>query len=125
MMLPSAFLGRFLSMLAVLGLAVLPIARPAMARAETVMQHHQTVTAATHMHGHAAHMDDHDCCPKQAPASHCDADCLAMCAAQFFSSVTQGAGLGSELGPAALTLPRNDADADGLRERPPPRPPKI
>src|SRR5438874_7843449 len=116
MILPA--LGRFLSMLAVLGLAVVPIARPAMAHGNTAMEHHGNVPAATPvgMSHHATGADDHGCCPKQAPASDCDGNCLALCAAQILCNVTQVTPLAHRLGPAALLLPRNDERADGLRE---------
>src|SRR4029079_19552000 len=113
-----SFIGRFLSVLAITGLALLPFAKPAMA-----------LPAATHeatAHHSAMGMpQDHNCCPKQAPASHCDVDCLAICAAQFLCHVMQVPTFAHELGLAVLVLPHNDVWADGLKERPPPRPPKI
>jgi hypothetical protein len=111
-------LGRLLSALAVMGLALLPFARPTMA-----------LPAATHeaMHHHAPTglPHDHNCCPKQAPAFQCDGDCLAICAAQALYHIMQVPSLAYELGLAARLVPHNDAGPDGLKERPPPRPPKI
>jgi hypothetical protein len=113
-----SFIGRFLSVLAITGLALLPFAKPAMplsAATHEVMDHHSAMGM----------QQDHNCCPKQAPASHCGVDCLAICAAQFFCQVMQVPMLAHELGSAVLVLPHNDVWAGGLKERPPPRPPKI
>jgi hypothetical protein len=111
-------IGRLLSLLAITGLVLLPLARPAMA-----------LTGGTHevMHHHAAAdiPHDHSCCPTNAPASHCDVDCLAICAAQILLNAMSGPAAGCQLGLVALLLPHNDAGAEGLKKRPPPRPPKL
>jgi hypothetical protein len=114
-------IGRLLSLLAVMGLALLPIARPVMAAPAAIdhlVGHHQSTTLPTIS-------VDHDCCPKDAPAFHCDGDCLAICAAQFICIAMQPGSLAQELELAAFLLPRNDAGLAGLKERPPPKPPKI
>jgi hypothetical protein len=112
-------IGRLLSVLAITGLALLPFARPAIAMPAA------THEAVEHHHAATGMPEGHDCCPNKAPASHCDVDCLAICAAQILFNAMLGPGVGRELGFAALLLPRDDARADGLKERPPPRPPKL
>jgi hypothetical protein len=111
-------IGRLLSVLAITGVVLLPLARPAMA-----------LTGATHevTHHHAAAdiLHDHNCCPTKAPGFHCDVDCLAICAAQMLLNAMPGPAAGHELGLAALLLPYNHVGPEGLKQRPPPRPPKL
>jgi len=112
-------IGRLLSLLAIAGLVLLPLATPAMALTgptHEVMHHHAAADLPPH---------DHSCCPTKAPASHCDVDCLAICAAQILLNAMSGPAAGCQLGLVALLLPHNDAGAEGLKERPPPRPPKL
>jgi hypothetical protein len=107
---------RLISILAIVGLAVGPLARPAAASHQPMVDH-----AAMAM------PEDMPCCPKKAPMPDCGKDCLfmAMCATQFFCNAVSGAALIIPLGLASVLSPGNDTDLAGLSQGPPPRPPKT
>jgi hypothetical protein len=123
MMCLSTF-GRLLSILAIIGLAVAPIARPAMAIPAPM---HTGVASDQAMVDEAAMPEDMPCCPKESPIPDCDRDCplMAMCATQFLCNAVQGLGLAIPLGPAGIFFPRNDSHVAGLSQAPPPRPPNT
>jgi hypothetical protein len=113
-----------LGILAIIGLVVGPIARPAMA---------MTAALPTAVASNPATVDeaamgmpqDMPCCPKEAPTPDCGKDCLAICATQLLCNAVQGAALVMPLGPANVLPPGNDTALVGLGQPPPLRPPKI
>jgi hypothetical protein len=124
---PLSTIGRLLSMLAIVGLAIAPVARPAMGMAAVL----QPDIASDHGIDHAATdaamamPEDMPCCPKKAPVPNCDKDCLAICATQLLCNAAQVPGPMVPLGLSHILLPLNDTGLVGLKQRPPPRPPKI
>jgi hypothetical protein len=120
-MMRQSAIGRFLGILAIVGLAVAPVARPAMAMPVGSAASDQAAP------DEAAMMEDMPCCPKKSPIPDCCKDCLCvgMCALQFPCNAVQGASLAAPFGLAVVLFPGNDTDRIGLRQRPPPRPPKI
>jgi hypothetical protein len=102
--------------LALLGLMLSPLARPAAAMVSGT----DSSTVAQ------GDMADMPCCPDQAPMPGCGKDCpfMAVCTAQFLY-MSQGAVLALPLALASIVVPGNDAGLSGLTQRPPPRPPKI
>ena len=110
-----------LAILALLGLVLSPVARPAMAAASIVdlgaaVQGGMTPDAAIDM----AEMP---CCPDGAPKPDCAKDCplLSLCMGKTFQSEVQGTGA-----PVSLVRARavpNDAKLRGFAQAPPPRPP--
>ena len=116
-MMSLSAIGRLLSILAIIGLAIAPIVRPVMAlpNGDTALADDTAMSMP----------QDMPCCPKKAPIPDCGRDCLANCATQLLCNAVQGAGLLMPLGPANA-LPRGNAKAlVGLAQRPPLRPPKI
>ena len=118
-MMSLSTIGRFLSVFAIIGLAVVPIVRPTMALPN----------------GNMAIIDDAAmsmpegmaCCPKQTPIPDCGKDCplMAICATQLLCNAEQGSGLVIPLGFAGLFLPSNDSRLAELSQAPPPRPPNT
>jgi hypothetical protein len=102
-----------LAALAVLGLLLAPIARPAMA---AMMQ-----TAAEHV------AMDMPCCPDQGPAKGCAKDCplMATCVASSLQAMHPAATLFMPPQAAGILLPTSDVEAVGLSIGPPQRPPKT
>jgi hypothetical protein len=90
---------------------------------------HTSVTSDQAMVDEAATAmpEDMPCCPKKSPIPDCGRDCLfmAMCAMQLLCNAVQAEGLAIPLGEASVFSPGNDTDVAGLRQGPPPRPPKI
>jgi hypothetical protein len=123
MKLPSA-IRSLLGILAIVGLVVGPIARPAMAMPApmptAVASDQATVNEAA-----MAMPEDMPCCPKKAPMRDCGKDCLAICATQLLCNAVQGAALVMPLGPANVLPPGNDTALVALGQPPPLRPPKI
>ena len=134
-------IGRLLSILpsilAVLGLAVAPVARPAIAMSNGGMSNAGMSNAGMAIAGHAADHaamampegmlpEDMPCCPKKAPIPNCDKDCplMAMCATQLLCNAAQGL-LVVPLGLAGFLLPGNEFHVAGLSQAPPPRPPNT
>ena len=116
---------RLLAILAIVGLALAPVARPALA-----MPAAQVPAAFDQpMVGHAAMAmpEDMPCCPQKSPTPDCGRDCLfmVMCATQFLCNAVQAACFVIPLGLASVVFPGNDTDVAGLSQGPPPRPPKI
>jgi hypothetical protein len=116
---------RAFAVLAVAGLILAPLARPAMAMSwetQGIMGAHGATDAETGM-GMPADMP---CCPHKAPASDCGKDCpfMALCAASLLKSAPLGAPLYIPL-LAGMVIPGDDADLGSLAQAPPPRPPKA
>ena len=104
------------AVLAIAGLILTPIAAPATAMA----------TDAS-MADHMAMPADMPCCPDQVPMPDCGKDCpfMAVCATQFLSTMPQGTGFLIPPTHASLVVASNDVGPGGLKQRPPPRPPKL
>jgi hypothetical protein len=103
--------------LAVLGLLLAPVARPAVAATMQAVADHSAMEMAADM----------PCCPEQGPAKDCVKDCplMAICMA---SSVPPLPAVAAPFLPpkaAELLLSGNDADPAGLGTGPPQRPPKT
>lgn len=109
-------------MLAVVGLALAPIAHPAMAM--TAFAQAGATSEQAVDHAHMAMPEDMPCCPKKAPIPDCSKDCLAICATQLFCNISAAA-LAVPVGLANLLLPVNEPGLSSVKQRPPPRPPKI
>ena len=116
-------IGRLLSILAIVGLVVAPIARPAMAMTAVIQSHSADHVVANH--GDMAMPEDMPCCPKKAPVPDCSKDCLAICASQLLYNHLSAAALVIPLTLADLLLPANEPGLTGLKQRPPPKPPKT
>ena len=111
-------LTRALTGLALLGLLLSPVARPAMA---TGPVQQVDVGAAV-----AMDMADMPCCPDNTAKPDCAKDCLLM--ATCLGKTFQGAHASAPPPPcagASGVLARNDARPDGLAQAPPPRPPDV
>jgi hypothetical protein len=118
----ASAIGRLLCILAMIGLGLGPLAKPMMAApVEAAAAHHAMADDETT----SAISEEMPCCPKKAPIPQCSKDCLAICASQILAGADQRAGLEALLGLASLLLAGNDAGGIGLKQRPPPRPPKI
>jgi hypothetical protein len=104
--------------LAIAGLILTPMAAPAMAMATPANIADETAMAMP---------ADMPCCPDQAPMPGCGKDCpfMALCATQFLSMMPQGTALVMPPTRASLIMASNDAGLSGLKQRPPPRPPKL
>lgn len=121
---PYFTIGGLLHTLAVVGLLLAPLARPAMAMPMSIPP-----AMGADMDGGATAMgmpDDMPCCPDQAPASDCGKVCplMAMCSAgtaQYLPTVTA---IAVVFRLASIVVPVNDAQADSLARGPPRRPPK-
>ena len=107
--------------LALLGLVLSPLARPAIA-----VDSGAAVQGDMAAHG-ALDMGDMPCCPDQMPMPDCGKDCpfMAVCATQFLSTMPQGTGFLIPPTRASLVVAGNDVVPSGLTQRPPPRPPKL
>src|SRR5262245_46323945 len=114
-----SMIGRLLTILAIIGLAVSPIAGPAKAspNGSLAVVGDETMAMPEGM----------PCCPKKAPVPGCDRDCplMAICATQFLCNAVQGLGLVIPLRLADLLFPGNDSALVGLSQAPPPRPPNT
>lgn len=113
-----------LGILAIIGLALAPIGRPAMAMPAAT--HGAALEQPMAGDGAMAMPEDMPCCPKKAPIPDCK-DCLfaGMCAAQFLGNLVLGTGLFLPFALASVLFPGNDTDVAGLSNGPPPRPPKT
>ena len=107
--------------LALLGLVLSPLARPAMA-----VDSGGTMQGDIAAHG-AMDMGNMSCCPDQVPMPDCGKDCpfMAVCATQFLSAMPQATGFLIPPRRASLVVADNDVVPSGLTQRPPPKPPKL
>src|SRR4051812_22417672 len=105
-----------LTCLALLGLVLSPLARPAAAM-------HSGETPHGDMAAHLA-MDvaDMPCCPDQTPMPGCGKDCLLMagCSALSLYDMPRGAPLVWPVALASVVAPPNEPAPSGLTQRPPP-----
>ena len=106
-----------LAALAVLGLLLAPVARPAMAATMQAAADHSAMEMAADM----------PCCPEQGPAKDCAKDCplMATCMAGGLQALPPVARLFIAPKAAGVLLAGNDADPAGLGTGPPQRPPKT
>ena len=115
------------SILAVLGMILAPVARPAMAMAadqSAGINHHATMTGEADNAGSSA-SERMPCCPDEAPASDRGKNCLMMCAAGLSSTVPAAAWLPvPKLAPSELVV-YEEAALSGRSPGPSPRPPKA
>ena len=114
-----------LAVLAMAGLVLSPIARPAMAMPTDMHASMSDSTAMTD-DGTAAMPAGMPCCPDKSPGPDCGKDCpfMAFCAAKSF----QSARLVSLFVPQRLVsvvVPGNEAEPGSIAQAPPTRPPKI
>jgi hypothetical protein len=112
---------RAFAVLAIAGLILAPLARPAAAlssETQGTMSAEGATDAQTAM--------GMPCCPHKAPASDCGKDCplMALCMASLLQSAPVDVPLFVPL-LAAIVIPGNDADPGSLAQAPPPRPPKA
>jgi hypothetical protein len=117
-------ISRLLTLLALAGLILGPLARPAMSMASppaAVMDDHTGMA----MNGQA--MGEMPCCPDEAPKSDCAKDCplMALCAATGIQFLTTTPALNLPTMHSARFRPNRAAELHGLAERPPPKPPKA
>jgi hypothetical protein len=117
-------ISRLLVALAIVGLMLAPLARPAMAEAMKADLHVGMGANASDNMGMPADMP---CCPDQAPVPDCGKDCplMAMCLASMVLNLPASVGLALPVTAAGLVLPGNDQDLSSLGHGPPPRPPKA
>jgi len=119
-------ISRVFVVLAIAGLVLAPLARPAMAmpsQMQGTMSEHSAIDTQMGM----AMPADMPCCSDEAPASDCAKDCplMALCMVGVMQSGPLAAALFISLGLAGVVIPVNDADLSGLAQAPPPRPPKV
>jgi hypothetical protein len=117
---------RVFAVLAIAGLILAPLARPAMAM-PSQMQGSMSEHGATDTQMDMAMPADMPCCPDKTPASDCGKDCplMALCMASVLQSAPLGAALFITLKLAGIVILGNDADRGSLAQAPPPRPPKA
>jgi hypothetical protein len=117
-----AAIGRVLAVLAVVGLVLVPIVRPAMAMS---MVMHASIGDARAA-GSVVGEDDMPCCPSKPVLPDCSKDCplMALCAAAplHFPSQT---GLMVPITFISIVFPRDHSDLVSIAQAPPRRPPKI
>jgi len=109
--------------MAVAGLLVAPLARPAMA-----MSMDPPAAAGDHAHAMASGMPEPmPCCPDEAPASDCGTVCplMALCSVATCQSLPSATALIVVFRVTGVAIPSDDAWLDDLATGPPRRPPKI
>jgi len=116
---------RAFAVLAIAGLILAPLARPAVATpsdTQSTINEQGATDAQTVM----AMPADTPCCPAKTPASDCGKDCplMTLCMASLLQSAPVGAPLFIPLR-ADIVIPGNDADLSSRAQAPPPRPPKA
>jgi hypothetical protein len=114
--------------LAVLGLILAPLGRPAIALPgdqSTGMDHH-AMMAGMADHVEMAMPDSMPCCPDEAPASDCGKHCtMMMCAASLSPTLPTAAWVPLPKAAAAELTVDSEAVLSGRSPSPPPRPPKT
>jgi hypothetical protein len=117
-----ATISRFLAWIAVAGLLLAPMARPAMATDTPIaMDGAGASDSAT-----ADAMDRMPCCPGKASLPDCSKDCplMALCVTAPLHFVSQ-AGLPIPLVVASIMLPGASPELASVADAPPRRPPKA
>jgi hypothetical protein len=117
-------LGCFLAAFAILGLVLVPIARPVMAMP---MDMHASMGEATAADAMAAALPgDMPCCPGKSTFPDCGKDCLFMasCSATLLQLVPQ-TGLIVPVTLVSIVFPGEHSDLASVAYAPPRKPPKI
>jgi hypothetical protein len=121
-------LGRLVAVLAIIGLALAPVARPAMAAGTMSDESMSAMTDDMSMSATADAMaGDMPCCPSKAPTPiDCD-KCvfMAACAAKCFSGLTVALFQPFFAASAGFAHPQNDFWPDDLGHPPPDHPPRT
>jgi hypothetical protein len=121
-------IGRLVAVLVIIGLALAPVARPAMAASKTSDESMSAMTDDMSVSATADSMaGDMPCCPSKAPTPiNCD-KCvfMAACAAKCFSGLTVALFQPFFAVSAGLARPQNDFWPDGLGHPPPEHPPRT
>jgi hypothetical protein len=119
-------IGRVLAVLAVAGLVLVPIARPAMAMSVTTDVHASIAEAITAGPAVADAADDMPCCPSKPVLPDCSRDCplMALCVTAPLHFVSQS-GLIVPLTFVSIVFPRAHFHLVSIAQAPPRRPPKI
>jgi hypothetical protein len=115
-------IGRFLAWVAVAGLLVAPMARPAMAM-DTPIAIDRAAAGDTATADAADHMP---CCPGKPSLPDCGKDCplMAQCVTAPLHFASQ-AGLAIPLTIASIMLPGASPELASVADAPPRRPPKV
>src|SRR5690349_10049538 len=118
---------RVLITLAVLGLVLAPMARPAMsmpAGQSGGIDNHAKMAA---MAGHEMAMPENmPCCPDEAPMADCGKHCaMMMCAASMSPTLPRSAWVAAPQPAATELIADGGSPLSGRVPAPPPRPPKI
>jgi hypothetical protein len=114
--------------LAVLGLVLAPLARPAMAMPadQSAGRDHHAMMPGMADHAEMAMPESMPCCPDEAPMSDCGKHCLmAMCAASLSPTLPDAGWLPVPQVSAAELIAAGDLALSGRSPTPPPRPPKA
>ena len=119
----STLIGRVFAVLAVAGLVLAPLTRPAMAMPSEI---HATAHEHGAMHAHAgmAMPALMPCCPDKAPGCGKDCPMMALCSVGALQA-PHGLALLVPLAVASILVPPSESDRSGLSQAPPPRPPKA
>jgi hypothetical protein len=116
-------IARLVSLVAILGLILGPLAKPAIAMAMPA----PSSAAMDHHAGMAMDMGEMPCCPDEAPKSDCAKDCplMAICMTTAFQNVSSSAGLVAVFTLARAVFPVSTPQLEGLTSSPSPRPPNT
>ena len=125
-----ATIRRLLSGFAILGLILVPLARPAMAVDSHSAQSVHALEGQAHSTAHSAETampEGMPCCPDEAPIPDCGEHCplMALCMSQFLQGAPMWAGPLVRLSLSSVVVPGNDRKLTGHVHGPPPRPPKA
>jgi hypothetical protein len=120
----SAF-GRILAVLAIVGLALAPVVRPAMA-VQVSKDMHATMSGSAVGAIMADAADDMPCCPSKPALPDCGKDCplMALCVTAPIHFVSQTA-LTVPLAFVTVVFPGAHSDLVSIAQAPPRKPPKI
>jgi hypothetical protein len=119
-------IGRVLAVLAVAGLVLAPITRPAMAMSVTTNMHASVGDAIAAGSVIADAADEMPCCPSKPALPDCSKDCplMALCGTAPLHFVSQ-TGLIVPVTFASIVFPRGHSAFVSIAQSPPRRPPKI
>jgi len=119
-------IGRVLSILAVLGLVLVPISRPTMAMSVVADMHASMGDAVAADSVIADPADEMPCCPSKPALPDCSKDCplMALCVTAPLHFVSQ-TGLIVPITFVSIVFWRDHPDLVSIAQAPPRRPPKI
>jgi hypothetical protein len=119
-------IGRVFAVLAVAGLVLAPIARPAMALAMATDMHATMVDGMAAGSAGMGTTDDMPCCPSKPALPDCSKDCplMALCVTAPIHFVSQ-TGLTVPLTFVAVVFPGARSDLVSIAQAPPRKPPKL